>query len=36
MLQLAIDTASNGTGEGIGIAMLILAALFFWDSGKKK
>jgi hypothetical protein len=36
MWQLAIDTSSNGTGEGIGILMLILAAMFFWGSGGKK
>lgn len=36
MLQLALDTAGKGTGQGIGILMLLLAAMFFWDSGKKK
>lgn len=35
MLTLAADVSSNDTGMGIGILMLILAALFFWDSGKK-
>jgi hypothetical protein len=36
ILQLAVDTSSNDTGMGIGIVMLILAALFFWDAGGKK
>lgn len=36
MLQLAIDTSSNDTGMGIGILILVVAALFFWDAGGKK
>jgi hypothetical protein len=36
MLQLALDPASNQAGEGIGILILILAALFFWGAGGKK
>lgn len=36
ILQLAVDTSSNGAGESIGIAMLILAALFFWGAGGGK
>lgn len=35
MLNLAVDTAGNGAGLGIGGVMVLLAVLFLIDSGRK-